>query len=95
MSTLQDFIPTPRLRERDEVSTAETAGRAFELARHFDLARSPIVHALYWLRTLPERIAAPEGTSKALDLHLDAIGRSGAFDVLDRAIQGPSTGGTQ
>ncbi len=83
MATLSDFVPNARLREHDDVSTPATADRALELARHFDLARSPVVHALFWLRTIPERLASSE-VKPAPDLRIDAIGRTGAgFMVLE------------
>ena len=82
MPTLDDYIQKPRLREVDEVVTAASALSALELARHFDLARSPLVNALFWLRVLPERLAG----AKPPDLHLDAIGRSAeGFLVLEDA----------
>jgi hypothetical protein len=75
MSNLHDFIPEPRVREHDEVTTLAASAHAFEAARHFDLARSGFVHALFWLRTLPERMGAGDGQVKLPNLQLDMIGR--------------------
>jgi hypothetical protein len=85
MPTLHEFIPSPRIHEHDEVATVAPATRALEVARHFDLARSSLVHALFWLRTLPERIAVAEHRlPPAPDLRLDAIGHGAdGFTVLE------------
>jgi hypothetical protein len=93
MATLDDFIPQPHLVEVDEVTTAVSAGTAMEVARHFDLARSPLVGALFWLRTVPERLAAGQSLTTLPDLRLDSIGRGAeGFSVLaeapDRLIVG-------
>ncbi|MEZ4394545.1 MAG: hypothetical protein R3A48_26020 [Polyangiales bacterium] len=78
------LLPTPRLVELDGVDLALDSERLWDLARHGDLlGRTPVVRALFALRTLPERLRgdAPEGPS----LHLDEL-RSSAerpgFQVL-------------
>ncbi|HKU44055.1 MAG TPA: hypothetical protein VJR89_38105 [Polyangiales bacterium] len=86
MSTLDELIPKPRLLEIDEVTTAATPATALEIARHFDLASSPLVGALFWLRTVPERLASGQSLATPPDLRLDAIGRAGeGFHVLEDA----------
>jgi hypothetical protein len=51
MLTIDDFISEPRLREVDTKTVNAPAVPTFQLASHFDLASSPLVHALFWLRT--------------------------------------------
>ena len=75
MTSLHDFLPEPRVHEDDWVHVSSTAMFAFEVARHHDLARSPLVAALFWLRMLPERLGKGRLSTPPPDLHLDAIGR--------------------
>jgi len=56
MSALDRVLPTPRLLEVDEIDLALTPERAWELVRHLDLGSLPLVHALFALRTLPDRL---------------------------------------
>src|SRR6516162_3303904 len=53
---LAPFVPNPRLAELDSVDVAVSAADAYEAARHLDLSRAPMVHALFALRTLPTRL---------------------------------------
>ncbi len=57
MSALERLIPCPRLIETDHADVAAPADQVWQLVRHGDLARSPIVRALFALRTLPARLA--------------------------------------
>jgi hypothetical protein len=92
MANLDDLLPEPRLCELDSARVGVPAAQAFPHARRFDLARVPLAHALFWIRTLPERIG--HGTiSEPLELRLDDIGRTDTgFQVLadepDRLIVG-------
>lgn len=54
---LDRLIPTPRLLEVDHVDLAASPERVWQLVRHGDLARSPLIHALFELRALPERLS--------------------------------------
>lgn len=56
MPLLDTLIPTPRLVEVDYVDLAGPPERAWQYVRHGNLAHSPLVHALFELRALPERI---------------------------------------
>ncbi len=69
MSALDLLLPTPRKVELDHVDLAVTPALAWERVRHADLAASPLVRALFRLRTLPERLGgeAPEPFSARLD----------------------------
>src|SRR5690349_4541706 len=70
MSLLERVAPTPRLIETDTVDLAVPPGRAWEILRHGDLARSRLVRALFALRTLPGRLSGAEGE---LSLRLDDL----------------------
>jgi hypothetical protein len=52
---LDQLIPTPRLIELDDAEVAAPPDRVWELLRHGDLGRSPLIRALFAIRTLPER----------------------------------------
>jgi hypothetical protein len=57
MNALDQLIPLPRLLEVDHIDLAAPPDRVWELVRHGNLARSPLVRALFGLRTLPDRIS--------------------------------------
>ncbi len=83
MTTLDQFIPKPRLTQIDEVEVGAPAARAFERARCFDIAGSPLARALFTLRAVPDRL-----TGKATappTIRLDEIPRTPnpGFMVLD------------
>jgi hypothetical protein len=56
MTALDRILPTPRLLEIDTVDLALPPDQAWEVLRHGDLGRSPLVRALFALRTLPDRV---------------------------------------
>ncbi len=56
MNALDRVVPTPALLEVDEIDLAIPPARAWELLRHGDLGGSPLIRALFAVRTLPERI---------------------------------------
>jgi hypothetical protein len=58
MSTIQQVMPTWRLRQVDHVAVAADPDRAYDTIRGFDLYRVPVARALFGLRVLPERLAA-------------------------------------
>ena len=53
---LDTLIPTPRLLELDEAELAAPPEKVWALLRHGNLARSPLVRALFAVRTLPSRL---------------------------------------
>ncbi len=53
---LDQLIPTPRLLELDHAEVAAPPERVWELLRHGDLGRSPLIRALFAIRTLPDRL---------------------------------------
>jgi len=56
IDALDRLIQAPQLLEIDHVDVAEAPARVWELVRHADLARSPLIHALFAVRTLPDRL---------------------------------------
>jgi hypothetical protein len=83
MPLLDRVAPAPALVEIDEVDLAVPPSRAWEVVRHEDLGESPLVRALFAVRTLPDRLAGR--TSHELTLRLDDLKSSTAhpgFQVL-------------
>ena len=71
MTALDALIPVPRLLETDFVDVAAEPARAWELVRHANLARSPLIRALFGLRGIPARLrGAPPDPGEVL---LDAL----------------------
>ena len=79
---LDQLIPTPRLLEVDHVDLAAPPERVWQLVRYGNLARSPLIHGLFELRALPERLG---GKHRPTTLRIDDL-RSSAeqpgFQVL-------------
>lgn len=67
---LDELIPTPRLVEVDHVDLAAPPEHVWQLVRHGNLARSPLIHALFELRALPARLA---GKREPSTLHIDDL----------------------
>jgi hypothetical protein len=57
MTLLDSLIPAPRLLETDHVDVAARGAQVWELVRNADLALTPIIRGLFYLRSLPERLA--------------------------------------
>jgi len=75
MSNLDRFVPAPRLREVTHVDVGVPLVQAHEVVRHFDLASSALVRALFVLRTVPARMRGE--TPATASLRLDDIGAVG------------------
>src|SRR5271166_756033 len=56
MAALDGLILKPRLDQIDYVDVGVPQARAWEAARRFDFASSPLVRSLFALRTLPTRL---------------------------------------
>ena len=74
MTSLDRVIPAPALVESDEIDLAAAPSRVWELVRHGDLGESPLVHALFAVRTLPERLAGRKAGD--LTLRIDDLASS-------------------
>jgi hypothetical protein len=71
MTLLDRLLPAPRLLELDHVDLAAPPSLVWERVRHGDLFVSPLVRALFALRTLPERLA--HGAAPPVAMHLDDL----------------------
>ena len=69
MTAIDRLLHTPRLLEIDHVDVAAPPRRAWDRVRYGDLAYSPLVRALFALRTLPERLSGHR--TEPLRLRLD------------------------
>ncbi len=81
-SLLDRLIPTPRLVEMDSAELAAPPERVWELLRHGNLARSPLVRSLFALRALPDRL---RGKVEPMMMRIDDLVSSEArpgFQVL-------------
>jgi hypothetical protein len=83
---LDQLIPTPRLLEIDHIDLAAPPERVWQLVRHGNLARSPLIHALFALRAVPGRLAGKreQGSLRIDDLRSTAE-RPGFQLLLDDA----------
>lgn len=91
---LEALLPAPRLIEIDHVDVTAPPEQVYQAIRDFDAARSPLIRALFTLRTLPERLSHGE-TAQAPSLRLAELGRDPApgFRVLaDRPGVGIAVG---
>jgi hypothetical protein len=90
---LDQLISTPRLIEIDHVDLAAPPERVWQLVRHGDLARSPLIHALFELRALPGRLS---GKQQSTTLRIDDLRSSpeqpGFQLLLERAPYGFAVG---
>jgi hypothetical protein len=82
MTSLDRFIPSPRLREIDQVEVNCRIDRAWIAVRHVDMARSAIVRGLFALRTLPERLRGRTGAAQSLRID-DITANADGFRILD------------
>ncbi len=70
---LDSVLPTPRLLELDHVELDAPPERVWRLLRHENLARSPLIRALFELRALPERL---RGKSVDPSIRIDDLASS-------------------
>jgi len=61
MTELDRLIPTPRMVEIDRVDLGAAAPRVWDAIRHGDLGRTPLIRALFAIRTLPNRLKGAKG----------------------------------
>ena len=68
---LEDLVPTPRKLEVNAVDLAAPPTVIWNHIRHADLADSPLVRALFALRTLPSRLGGR--TAELPGIHIDDL----------------------
>jgi hypothetical protein len=68
MTMLEQIAPAPALVEVDGIELAVPPARAWEILRNEDLGSSPLVRALFAVRTLPERLAGRNAFDASLRL---------------------------
>jgi len=66
-------LPTPRLLELDHVELAAPAERVWQLVRHENLAKSPLIRALFAIRGIPDRL---RGKVVASSIRIDDLASS-------------------
>ncbi|MBV8668473.1 MAG: hypothetical protein JOZ28_04605 [Candidatus Eremiobacteraeota bacterium] len=86
MTRLDRFLPAPQLRQIDHIDVGAPLDRTWLAVRHFDLARSPFVAALFALRTMPDRVRGRAATHEHLCLD-DLTAPDSGFRILD---EGPA-----
>lgn len=72
MTGLDRVIPAPALVESDEIDVAASPARVWELVRRGDLGESPLVRALFAVRTLPDRLTGKK-TATPTALRIDEM----------------------
>lgn len=90
MHTLDRLVPRPRLVETDHVDVAADPARVWELVRHGDLGRTPLIRALFTLRTLPARLS---GERSELRLRIDDLASSAEHPGFQVLLEEPPSGG--
>ncbi len=70
------FMPAAEVSERHEINVAAPAAYTFAAARDMDVNRSPVVRAIFAIRTLPSRLrgSAPESSAAPLLAETLALG---------------------
>ena len=82
MSSLDRFIPNPRLRQIDHVDVGAPLEKTWQAVRHIDLARSPLVAALFSLRALPDRLRGRNASAQHMSLE-DISSPESGFRILE------------
>ena len=78
---LESFVPHARLTQIDHVDVAVPARQAYDVARHLDMARAPLVRALFALRSIPARLRGHEDGPPRLAID-DITGDGSGFRLL-------------
>jgi hypothetical protein len=81
---IDDFMPVSEFSERHAVRVAAPPERAWEAVRALDLGGSPLIRALFALRSLPALLAGKRGRGKKLGSTMEALLRSGFVLLAER-----------
>lgn len=86
-SLIEQFMPTYEVADRHEIDVAAPAALTMDAARAMDLYRSPLVHAIFAVRTLPSRLRGgrPRAPASLLEETL-ALGWRVLAEVPDREV---------
>lgn len=92
VNLLDELIPEPRLAEIDHVDVGVAPDDAWRVVRQADLGRSPLIRALFAIRTLPSRLAGREVETAAFGI--DDITRTDrpGFRILAESERGVAVG---
>lgn len=71
VSALAQLLPEPDRLEIDRVDVAMEAGSVWEIVRHANLARSPLIRTLFAVRTLPTKLRG--GAVDPVEMRIDDI----------------------
>jgi hypothetical protein len=86
-SPLERFMPTYEVAEHHEIDVAAPAALTMAAAREMDLYRSPLVHAIFAIRTLPSRLrGAPPRAPASLLAETLSLGWRVLAEVPNREI---------
>jgi hypothetical protein len=81
---IDEFLPVPEFAERHAVRVAAPPERAWEAVRALDLRGSPVIRALFALRSVPALFAGHRPRGRALGTTMDALLRSGFVLLAER-----------
>lgn len=82
---LDQLIPTPRLLDIDQIDVAAPPERVWQEVRHGNLARSPLIHALFELRTMPDRLKGHQDSVRLFIDDLRSLPEQPGFQVLSES----------
>jgi hypothetical protein len=86
-SLIDQFMPAYEVADRHDIDPSAPAELPMTAAREMDLHRSPLVHAIFAIRTLPSRLrGAPARQPASLLAETRAIGWRTLAEVPDREI---------
>jgi hypothetical protein len=87
-SLVERFMPVYEVAERHEISVEAPAALTYAAARDLDVNRSPVVRAIFAVRTLPARLRGepPIRSSKPLLAETQALGWRILAETRDREI---------
>jgi hypothetical protein len=82
VTALERFLAAPRLHQSDHIDVGAGLSQTWDAVRHLDFGRSPLVRALFSLRTLPGRLRRRGAAAPRLRIDDITATRDG-FRILD------------
>ncbi len=86
MAAIDRFLPCPQLHDVDYVDVGAPRSRTWEAMRHLDFGRSPVVRALFALRTVPDRLHDRQVVDSSWGIDDITANKSG-FQILDELTE--------